>query len=40
MDSLALVDQKKADEAKLFSNVFTFLSFEKVTFSGMYGHSR
>jgi hypothetical protein len=35
MDSLALVDQKKADEAKLFSDVFTFLSFEKVTFSGM-----
>ena len=37
MDSLALVDQKKAEEAKLFSDVFTFLSYEKVTFSGMYG---
>ena len=37
IDSLALVDQKKADEAKLFSDIFTFLSFEKVTFSGMYG---
>lgn len=37
MDTLACMDSKQQEKMKVHHSIFNLLSFEKITFSGMYG---
>ena len=37
MEALHGIDTKQQGQMKVYHNIFNLLSFEKITFSGMYG---